>query len=266
MKASHAEDSGSPPVRRNISSPHPLNDALLESGFWDDPLYPHVVGKEEWEENFFGLLNEHMASEPENSIKAEKDLVKAVDQFVPKWRKQQPGGRFLRRDKKTKLWNDVGDKEAVAFISNRLADAYDIIIKFEKAEARTMGERVELIFGLQRKTKIENQTSQDINVIISDEEVTCTRSTKLTAGADVTFVQVCAEVGKETVEPPPCQEAVVLKGGSEEFELDQKKYYFTVFTRDTKNNIVVHVKNRCVPAKQNWIFEEQDLTKHVESF
>jgi len=266
MEASPAEDSVYPPVRRGISSPHPLNDALLESGFWDDPLYPHVLGKEEWEENFFGLMNEHMASEPENSINAEEDLVKAVDQFVLKWRKQQPGGRFLRRDKKTKLWNDIGNKEAVAFISNRLADAYDIMIKFEKAEARTVGERVELIFGLQRKSKIENQSSQDINVIISDEKVTCTRSTKPSAGADVTFVQVCAEVGKETVEHPPCQEAVVLKGDSEEFELDQKKYFLTVFTRDTKNNIAVHVKNRCVLAKQNWIIEEQDLRKQVESF
>jgi len=161
---------------------------------------------------------------------------------------------------------------------DRLADAYDIGIKFEKAEtrtrgekkakavSRTRGERVKLTFGIERKTRIENQSSQDINVIVSDRKVAITRSTKTTAGVDTRFVKVCAEVGGErTVEPPPCQEDVILAGDSEEFELDQKTYYLTVFTKDKKNNIVVHMKNRRVLAKQNIVFEEKDLKKHVVS-
>ena len=253
--------------RQEIACPHPLNDVLLEEGFWDDPFYPHSVGKDEWEENFFDQLNQHMAllATKKSNIANESDLNKVCLSFVANWRQQEPeGGRFLRRNRVTGLWNDVGDKEAACFICNRLADAYDIQIQFNEAEPRTRAERIKLVFGEERKTKITNESSRDIYVIIADEKVSCTRS--FTTRGQVPYVHITAESGGEhTREAPPCQQAIIRSGEHQYFDLDQKEYYLTVYSKDDKNAFVIHMKNRRVLARQNWAFKKADLKKTVGS-
>ena len=261
------------PPHRKITSPHPLNDVLLVDGFWADPEYPHQLGKEEWEENFFGLLNDHMAAKDRNEgrITGKDDLLQACAEFVTKWRvQQQPGGRFLRRVQHTNLWDDVGDKEAAAFIFNRLADSYNVACSFEEEAAapETGAERVKLYFGIGRKTKVLNKSSRDISVIIADEKVAFSLSTKIVAGVSTPFVQVKAELGGggEKEQPPPyCQEMMVVAGGHEDLELNQRNYYLTAFTKDENNRFAIHIKNRHVLARQDWVVEEEDLKTTVET-
>mmetsp|Transcript_54396 Transcript_54396/g.80708 ORF Transcript_54396/g.80708 Transcript_54396/m.80708 type:complete len:479 (+) Transcript_54396:38-1474(+) len=55
------------------------------------------------------LVNEHK----HRYIAATKlDKPKVAREVMLMWRKQEPPGRFLSRDSKTKMWNDVGDQKA----------------------------------------------------------------------------------------------------------------------------------------------------------
>jgi hypothetical protein len=72
-----------------------------------------------------------------NSKRLDKPLVAlSVIQF---WRGQDPPGRFLKLDEKTKKWNDVGDKKAREKTSQALREKAPIIRKKQEEERRTAG-------------------------------------------------------------------------------------------------------------------------------
>jgi len=252
--------------------PHPLTDALLDDNFWDDPFYPHQTGKEEWEDNFFGMLNEHLASELTDKskgkgIKTEEDLEQACAEFVSKWRHSQvPPGRLLRRiPTKNDEWTDIGDKEAAAFIKNRLADSYGIRVSFEGIdnEHLSTAERTKLIFAKQeRKTRFVNNSSCTVHAIVADEEI------------EIDEAEIGRGPGVETTPRGPASrylvEATVPAGGGQALlDLDQKRYYLTAYTKDEygdngeNDKVVVHVKNLPVAAKGECVFDGKDLVRRV---
>mmetsp|Transcript_7502 Transcript_7502/g.17020 ORF Transcript_7502/g.17020 Transcript_7502/m.17020 type:complete len:146 (-) Transcript_7502:327-764(-) len=117
-------------------------------------------------------------------------------------------------------------------------------------------------FGLKSKTKITNASSETIYVVVDMQPTSVTIHTKIEAGLSVPYIHVNAGWELETnrgARPP--QEAVILSGSAEKFELPHTEYYLTIFTKKADGTYVIREKNRLVRSSQNWIFEEADLTK-----
>jgi hypothetical protein len=45
-----------------------------------------------------------------------------ASEILPKWRQQDPPGRFLKCDENTRLWHDIGDKKARKKIGKALKE------------------------------------------------------------------------------------------------------------------------------------------------
>lgn len=71
-----------------------------------------------------------------NSKRLDKPLV-ALD-IIRVWRNQDPPGRFLKMDEKTKKWNDVGDKKAREKTSQALREKAPLIRQHLEHERRSM--------------------------------------------------------------------------------------------------------------------------------
>jgi hypothetical protein len=142
-----------------------------------------------------------------------------------------------------------------------------IPIKFGSSAKKSTVGKMKDALGLERKTKIENKSDQSIKLIISYQPMTVTVRTKVEAGVSVPIISVEATAGREHEiqkgEHPP-QEAVLLPGSRETFELPWKNYYLTIFTQRMDGACVIHEKNILVRSYQNWEFVQNDLKKQVE--
>jgi hypothetical protein len=79
-----------------------------------------------------------------NSKRLDKPLV-ALD-IIRVWRNQDPPGRFLKFDEKTKKWNDVGDKKAREKTSQALREKAPLIRQHLEHERRA-AERGDSVSG-----------------------------------------------------------------------------------------------------------------------
>lgn len=91
-----------------------------------------------------------------NSKRLDKPLV-ALD-IIRIWRNQDPPGRFLKLDEKTKKWNDVGDKKAREKTSQALREKAPLIRQHLEDERRSMdrAERGESVSRLHLITLLES--------------------------------------------------------------------------------------------------------------
>lgn len=67
-----------------------------------------------------------------NSKRLEKPLI--AFEIIRTWRSQDPPGRFLKKDKSTGLWNDVGDAEARKKTSQALREQAPLIREMGMAD------------------------------------------------------------------------------------------------------------------------------------
>ena len=94
------------------------------------------------------------ADEYKNSTttKRKQEIVKGIIQRV---KAQEPPGRFLAQDKKTRLWNEIDDEGASAKIKCRLRR--DDLSTLVETETET-----ETTTPVQLATNIENPTKTDV--------------------------------------------------------------------------------------------------------
>jgi hypothetical protein len=139
--------------------------------------------------------------------------------------------------------------------------------KFGAPKRKSAMGNVKNTLGLERKTKIKNKSDQEINLIISYQQMAVTVRTKVEAGVSVPYTSIEASAGREQEIQKgghPHQEAVVLPNCHEVFELPWSGYYLTISTLQMDGTCVIHEKNRLVRSSQNWEFVQSDLRKQVE--
>ena len=119
-------NNNSDPLHRRISQPHEQNDAIIcsnkkknknpdDSQQQQQQQQHNIAGNQRLESLVQSRRPEYQQASP-----LERSMVAL--QILQEWRAQSPGGRFLKFNAETQLWNDIGDKKAREKISKMLRE------------------------------------------------------------------------------------------------------------------------------------------------
>ena len=129
----HAQSTEEPPPvvkddSNNITEPHP-NDVLCGRGGMTD----RHVGNAHWRSLVAANKRLYLKLPKRQKMLVSESIVKTV-------RSQDPPGRFLKLDKQTKVWTDVGDRKAISKTSRALRESGGKVIAEETMEPQSLAQ------------------------------------------------------------------------------------------------------------------------------